>query len=48
MAAGKQYFAISLLIFFLISVCCLPEPGKKELHFKKVSNYICLGAEIRC
>ena len=47
MAATKRYFGISLLIFFLISVCCLPEPGKRDLHFNGVSN-ICLGAEIRC
>lgn len=38
MAAGKRYFVILLLIFFLTSVCCLPEPGKKDLHFKKVNN----------
>jgi len=40
MAAGKGYFLVSiaLLLFFLVSVSCLPEPGKKDLHFKKVSN----------
>ena len=40
MAAGKGYFVVSIafLLFFLVSVCCLPEPGKKDLHFKMVSN----------
>ncbi|XP_020617557.1 uncharacterized protein LOC110055511 [Orbicella faveolata] len=39
MAAGKRYFVISLLIFFLVSVCCLPEPGKKDLHFKENQTF---------
>ena len=46
MAAGKQYLVISLFVFFLITVCCLPEPGKKDLYFNKVSQicFRCLNA----
>ncbi|XP_022785139.1 uncharacterized protein LOC111325575 [Stylophora pistillata] len=35
MAATKRYFGIFLELFFLLSVCCLPEPGKKVLKFNK-------------
>lgn len=38
MAASERYFVFLLLNFFLLSVCCLPEPGKKDLHFDKVSE----------
>lgn len=41
MAASKGCFVVSLviMIFFLLSVSCLPEPGKKDLHFDKVSDF---------
>ena len=39
MAERKGYFVFMLVISFLLSVTCLPEPGKKELNFDKVSDY---------
>ncbi|KAJ7340054.1 Transmembrane protein 87A [Desmophyllum pertusum] len=39
MAASERYFVFLLLNFFLLSVCCLPEPGKKDLHFDKNRTY---------
>lgn len=38
MAARKDYFVVLLTIFFLVSVSCLPEPGKKVLRFDTVSG----------
>lgn len=38
MAASRRYFVFLLAIFLLPFVFCLPEPGKKDLHFKKVCN----------
>lgn len=37
MAMVKMCFVILLVIFCLLSVSCLPEPGKKDLKFNKVS-----------
>ena len=37
MATGKLCFIVLLVIFHLLSVSCLPEPGKKKLTFNKVS-----------
>ncbi|KAL9957722.1 hypothetical protein ACROYT_G034658 [Oculina patagonica] len=39
MAASRRYFVFLLAIFFLPFVLCLPEPGKKDLHFKKNLKY---------
>ncbi|XP_067017712.1 transmembrane protein 87A-like isoform X4 [Acropora muricata] len=39
MAMVKLCFVILLVIFCLLSVSCLPEPGKKELKFNKEQAY---------
>ncbi|XP_027035559.1 uncharacterized protein LOC113664164 [Pocillopora damicornis] len=39
MAATKRYFPLFLELFFLLSVCCLPEPGKKQLKFSKQHHH---------
>ncbi|XP_058957781.2 transmembrane protein 87A-like isoform X1 [Pocillopora verrucosa] len=39
MAATKRYFPLFLELFFLLSVCCLPEPGKKQLNFSKERHH---------
>ncbi|XP_015768921.1 PREDICTED: uncharacterized protein LOC107347485 [Acropora digitifera] len=39
MAMVKLCFVILLVIFCLLSVSCLPEPGKKDLKFNKEQAY---------